>query len=84
VSPETRRELGRRIAAARRRLVDADYLVEVEGGRWRSVLAGGPADRLERAAVRAVRGNDARAAHQAVAALERAALFARRRVEGRR
>lgn len=88
MTPEDRRDLARRIANARRRLTVADSLVEAGATgrrrRWRSVLADGPAYRLERAAVAALDGDDLRRAREAVERLERAAARAGRDARGRR
>jgi hypothetical protein len=88
MTSEVRSDLGRRFGIARRRLAEADRLVEVGAvagrSRWRSVLADGSAERIERAAVAALTGDDPRAATEAVARFERAAARARRDAEDRR
>jgi hypothetical protein len=88
VTAEQRQALARRIAAASRRLSASDSLVEAGANgrrrRWRSVLADGPAYRLERAAVAALDGDDLRRAWEAVERLERAAARAGRDARGGR
>ncbi len=85
MNPEVRRDLGRRLGIARRHLAEADRLVEIGSvngrSRWRSVLADGSAERMERAAVAAVAGVDPRAATEAVQRFERAVSRARRDAE---
>lgn len=83
-----RRDLARRLGVARRRLAEADRLVQVGHAgsrrRWRSMLAGGPAAaRLEREAVAALDSGDDRSAREAVERLERAAARAHRDSGGR-
>jgi hypothetical protein len=88
MTPEARRDLGRRLGIARRHLAEADRLVEVGSAngrsRWRSVLADGSAVRMERAATAALAGDDRREAGEAIARFERAVARARRDAEERR
>lgn len=76
---EDGRDLRLRLAAARRRLIASDRLVEVGAGgrrrRWRSVLDPST-DQLERAAATAIDGGDLSAAMLAVERLERHAARA--------
>lgn len=83
MTTEQRLDLGRRLGIARRHLAEANRLVEVGGvagrRRWRSVLADGSAERMERAAVAALAGDDRRVAEDAVTRFERAVARTRRR-----
>jgi hypothetical protein len=83
VTPDERRDLGRRFAAARRRVAEAGGLVEVASRdgrrRWRSTLPAEEVERLERRAATALASDDAEAARESVRAMERFAIGVRAR-----